>query len=145
MNKTNIAIIFLNIFLYKICLASDITQIDRYLTTSNKTQLSQVNLLSQTIHVRFTRNIQTVGDAINYLLQFSGYSLLTEKERSIELNILLKKPLPVIDRNLGPISLSDALTTLAGSAYYLTQDPVNRTVDFKLKTAYQKFLHNPRG
>jgi hypothetical protein len=40
------------------------------------------------------------------------------------------------------MTLSDGLTTLSGPAFELIHDPVNRTVDFKLKPAYQKFIKN---
>lgn len=136
-----IAMILPGILLCKICLAdNDITQVSRYLTVTNKPRFSQTHLLSQSIQIRFTRNIQTVGDAINYLLRFSGYALVAESQRTPALKVMLIKPLPVIDRELGPMTLSNALITLSGPAFYLSQDPVNRVVDLKLKPEYQKFV-----
>ena len=143
MKRRLIAIVLLSMLFGKTCLAdNNITQVSRYLTVSNKPKLSQTNLLSQSVQVRFTRNIQTIGDAMNYLLRFSGYSLIHETQMSMALKILLSKPLPIIDRELGPVTLSDGLITLSGPAFYLTQDPVNRVVDFKLKPEYQKFIKN---
>src|SRR5437016_1484115 len=79
-----------------------VTQVGRYLTVFNKSTIPQVDLLSQIVQVHFPQNIQTVGDAMNYLLQWSGYSLVIEANRSKALKIILAKPLPLIDRELGP-------------------------------------------
>jgi type IV pili sensor histidine kinase/response regulator len=114
------------------------TQIGRYLTVENKPSLSQMDLLSQTIQVRFPQNIQTVGDAMNYVLRLSGYSLIPSDHMSHALKITLTKPLPAIDRDFGPMPLKDALITLAGPAFYLVQDPLNRLVNFKIKPQYMR-------
>jgi type IV pili sensor histidine kinase/response regulator len=101
---------------------------------------SQTHLLSQSIQIHFPQNIQTVGNAIQYLLRFSGYTLLSEPERNAALKIMLSHSLPRVDRELGPMRLSDALLILSGPAFYLSEDPLNRVVDFKLKPGYQKFI-----
>ena len=143
MKRRLIAMVLLSVLFGKTCLAdNEITQVSRYQTVSNKPKFSQTNLLSQSVQVRFTQNIQTIGNAMNYLLRFSGYSLVPESQMSSALRITLNKPLPIIDRELGPMSLRDGLITLSGPAFYLTQNPVSRVVDFTLKPEYQKFIKN---
>jgi len=115
---------------------SNSTQIGRYLTVNNKPKSAQVDLLSQTIQVRFPQNVQTVGEAMNYILRLSGYSLVPLDRMSMSLKTTLAKPLPAIDRDFGPMSLKDGLTTLAGPAFYLVQDPLNSMVDFRVKSQY---------
>lgn len=137
-----VAIILLSVVFGKTSYAyENVTQVGRYSTISNKPMHFQIDLLSQTIQVCFTRNIKTVGDAINYLLRFSGYSLIQESKMSSALKNILEKPLPIIDHELGPLALSDALQTLVGPAFVLKQDPVNRVVDFKLKSEYLRFVN----
>lgn len=109
------------------------TMIGHYLSLENKPTEAQIDLLSQIIQVRFPQEVQSIGDAINYILRYSGYSLIDEGKQNAALKNTLKKSLPIIDRNFGPMSLKDALTTLAGPAFTLIQDPLNREVDFKLK------------
>jgi conjugative transfer region protein (TIGR03748 family) len=116
----------------------DNTSIGRYLSVSNKPTHAQVDLLSQTIQVRFPQTVQTVGDAINYLLKFSGYSLIEMNKRSAALKNTLSKPLPAVDRDFGPMSLKDGLITLIGQAFNLKQDVLNRTIDFALKPQYKR-------
>jgi conjugative transfer region protein (TIGR03748 family) len=143
MKRKFIAIILVTMLFGKACLANDITQTGRYTTINNKPKISQTDLLSQTIQLRFTRNILTVGDAMNLLLKFSGYSLVSESQMCPEFKITLNKPLPLVDRELGPVTLREGLTTLAGSPFYLISDPVNRTINFTLKSEYLKFIkHN---
>ncbi|HVV68006.1 MAG TPA: hypothetical protein VHE99_03060 [Gammaproteobacteria bacterium] len=109
------------------------TTVGRYLSVDNKPTSAQRDLLSQIIQVRFPQPVQTIGDAMNYLLRFSGYSLVDETRQSIAMKNTLKKPLPLVDRSFGPMSLKDGLITLAGPAFTLMQDPLNREINFKLK------------
>lgn len=117
--------------------ADSMTQFGRYLTAINKPTLAQTDLLSQTMQVRFPQNVQTIGDAMNYLLKFSGYSLIDDNKRSDELKNTLSKPLPTVDRDFGPMSLKDGLSTLIGPAYSLVHDPLNRTINFDLKPQFR--------
>lgn len=120
--------------------SSEINQISRYMTVDNKPRHEQVYLMSQVVQVRFPQNIQAIGVAINYLLRFSGYSLVSEKKMQKPMRLMLLKPLPVIDRDLGPMTLKDALTVLAGESFKLKIDPLNREIAFELNPGYQKYL-----
>ena len=116
--------------------ALDENAIGQYMTVVNKPKPEQINLLQPTIQVRFPKSVQTVGDAVSILLKISGYSLIDVKHQSDALKNTLTKPLPLIDRDFGPMSLKDGLTTLAGPAFYLVSDLINRTINFKLKPHY---------
>ena len=51
---------------------------------------------------------------------------------------MLSQPLPIVDRQLGSLSLQDALVLLANpKVFYLLTDPVNRLIGFKLREAYR--------
>ena len=115
---------------------SNDTQVGRYITVENKPSYAQIDLLSQTIQIHFPQNVQTVGDAMNYVLRLSGYSLVPINQMNSSLKITLSKPLPAIDRSLGPMSLSAALCILVGTPFYLVNDPINRMVDFHLKNQF---------
>lgn len=131
-----VAVIFNNI-----CLASEnITQVSRYLTLENKVKPDQINPMNQVIQVRFPQNVQTIGSAINYLLRFSGYSLVINEKRNAGLRITLDKPLPIVDRELGPVSLKNGLSTLLGEGFHIVCDPINREINFELKPSYRKYL-----
>jgi conjugative transfer region protein (TIGR03748 family) len=86
-----------------------------------------------------------VGDAVNFLLKYSGYSLVSEPDINHALKITLEKPLPIVDKEIGPVTLKTGVKTLIGPAFYLTQDPVNRVIDFKLKPNYLKFIHSKQS
>jgi conjugative transfer region protein (TIGR03748 family) len=123
-------------------LAADLTEVGRYLTVDNKPKFAQTDLLSQTIQVRFPQNVQTVGDAMNYILRLSGYSLVSAEKMSHALTITLSKPLPAVDRDFGPMPLKEGLATLTGPAFYSVQDPLNRVVNFRVKSQYVHFANN---
>jgi conjugative transfer region protein (TIGR03748 family) len=132
-----VATVLLGFFLSNICFAyENATQIGRYVTVSNQPKLSQVNLLSQIIEVRFPQNVRTIGSAMNYLLHFSGYSLVAAPHINPAFKNTLNKTLPIVDRQFGPMSLRNGLATLAGPAFNLIDDPVNREVNFSLNTTF---------
>jgi len=116
--------------------------IGRYITVLQKPLSAQRDLLSQTIQIRFPNQINTVGAAITHLLRYSGYSLVAKNQTSPALKNTLQKSLPLVDRELGPITLRDALITLAGPAFTLAEDPLNREVNFHLKPAFSKKMHH---
>lgn len=123
------------------------TQIDRYLTVPNQPLIAQTDLLSQTRQVTFPNSIHTIGDAINYLLLFSGYSLApfskanskanskTNSKTNCAVRAMLNASLPEVDRQFGPMKLSDGLQTLSGDSFVLLIDPIHRFISFKLKTS----------
>lgn len=110
--------------------------IGRYLSVDPKPVLAQSDLLSQTIQIHFPASIQTVGEALSYVLRYSGYGLVAQAKQSSEVKNTLQKPVPLINRHLGPLSLKNALLTLMGPAFTLMDDPLNREVNFKVKSAY---------
>lgn len=116
------------------------TSVGRYLSVQNKPLSIQRDLLSQTFHVRFPKSILTIGDAVQYLLNYSGYRLVIRSQQSHAVQTLLQLPLPQVDRDFGPMSLQDGLKTLAGKAYQLVIDPVHRLVSFRLKPSYQSMF-----
>ncbi len=122
--------------------ASEI-QVGRYSELRAMPTVAQANLLSTTITVWFPQRIQTLGDAVHYLLQRSGYRLADSRiANSITAN-LLGLPLPAVHRNLGPITLKQALETLVGPVFRLVQDPVHRLVSFELGTSVRGTTYEP--
>ncbi|MCP4041104.1 MAG: pili assembly chaperone [Gammaproteobacteria bacterium] len=106
-------------------------QVGRYTLFAATPTEAQVELLATTTTVRFPERIRTVGEAVRYLLQRSGYRLPTAESIGPDTVALFGLPLPAVHRSLGPMTLRDALATLAGSAFYLVQDPVHRLITFE--------------
>jgi type IV pili sensor histidine kinase/response regulator len=105
-------------------------QVGRYSSLPAMPTVAQADLLATTITVSFPARIQTVGEAVNYLLQRSGYRMADAV--APETMQLLELPLPAVHRSLGPITLTQALQTLAGPAFLLIHDPVHRLISFEL-------------
>ncbi len=123
------------ILLIGISYAANDTQIGRYLSVPNKPLMAQKDLLRQTRQVTFPLLIDTVGEAINYLLLFSGYSLNHTPKTNRAVLAMLNAPLPEVDRQFGPMSLEDGLKTLSGNSFVLLIDPIHRLISFKLKSS----------
>lgn len=118
-------------------------QVGRYSALRALPTAAQADLLSTTITVRFPERIQTIGEAVRYLLQRSGYRLTDQHAANSVTAGLLGLPLPAVHRNLGPITLQQALETLAGPVFRLVQDPVHRLISFDLCTPVTSATYEP--
>lgn len=117
--------------------ADGTTEVGRYLTEKNGASVAQRKPLMQTFELTFPGHVQTVGQAITYLLSNTSYQLVPSEERSMEVSVLLTKPLPLSDRHMGTMSVKDALLALAGTPYQLLIDPEHRYVSFQLKPNFR--------
>lgn len=118
-------------------------QVGRYSTLLAQPTAAQADLLSTTITVRFPERIQTLGEAVRYLLQRSGYRLADDHVANSVTADLLGLTLPAVHRILGPIMLRQALETLVGPVFRLVQDPMHRLISFELCTLVRTATHEP--
>lgn len=102
----------------------------RYTLVEVGTTSSQQELLNQiidiTIPVSSYKQTTTVSDAMHYVLLNSGYQLCDAEPVSA----FSYFKLPLAHRHLGPITLKEALTTLAGNSWQMQVDQQNRLICF---------------
>lgn len=108
----------------------------QFLTTVNSPVTAQQDLLKQTFQVRFPIQVITVGDAMSYLLQTTGYTLVNSKQQYPFAFDMMNRPLPNVDRDFGPLTVEQGLQTLAGEHFQFIIDPINRLVAFRLKPQF---------
>ncbi|EJM00348.1 conjugative transfer region protein, TIGR03748 family [Pseudomonas sp. GM102] len=105
----------------------------RYTLVSTEPNTEQRDLLAQIIDVSIPSSLSpSVQDALQYVLQRSGYSLCPV---SASVKVLFTRSLPAAHYRLGPIPLRGALQVLAGPVWQLTTDEVSRTVCFEQQKA----------
>ncbi|EAT4156190.1 hypothetical protein EUY23_19275 [Salmonella enterica] len=113
----------------------EVTREGRYTLVSVKSADAQREPLNQLIDITMPVSlVSSVGDGVRYLLFQSGYSLCGRY--GADFAELLNRPLPAVQRRLGPVRLSEALQVVAGPAWRMTVDEVNREVCFVLREAY---------
>ncbi|EAA8668669.1 TcpQ domain-containing protein [Salmonella enterica] len=113
----------------------EVTREGRYTLVSVKSADAQREPLNQLINITMPVSlVNSVGDGFRYLLFQSGYSLCGRY--GADFAELLNRPLPAVQRRLGPVRLSEALQVVAGPAWRMTVDEVNREVCFVLRDAY---------
>ena len=101
----------------------------RYTLVELAPTAAQRDLLLQTIDVSMPEDARaTVGDGLRHVLKRSGYQLCETPSAVTELYAL---PLPAAHRHLGPMTLRDALLTLAGPAWELHADDRARQICFE--------------
>lgn len=101
----------------------------RYTLVELAPTAAQRDLLLQTIDVSMPEEARaTVGDGLRHVLKRSGYQLCETAHAVIELYAL---PLPAAHLHLGPMTLRDALLTLAGPAWELHADDRARQICFE--------------
>ena len=123
--------------------AKDI-QVGRYSVLAATPTEAQAELLATTMTVRFPERVQTVGEAVRYLLQRSGYRLAAAESTGPDTTALFALPLPAMHRNLGPMTLQAALDTLAGPAFHRVQDPIHRLITLE-RCAVDRFAVQDAG
>ena len=110
----------------------EVLQTGRYSYVKNVAPVDQLNPLKVVIKTKIPQTANTVQDAIDFLLVRSGYGLADNEVLSEEAKVVLGHELPVIHRELGPMTLDVALGTLFGDSFELVVDPVHRKVAFEL-------------
>jgi len=108
----------------------------RYTLVSTQPDASQRDLMAQIIDVTIPANMNpNVRDAMLYVVDRSGYALCPPSSQHV--NILYTRPLPAAQYKLGPMTLRNTLQVLAGPAWQVKVDEVNRQVCFVLRSGYQ--------
>ena len=101
----------------------------RYTLVELAPTAAQRDLLLQTIDVSMPEDARaTVGDGLRHVLKRSGYQLC---ETAHAVTALYALPLPAAHLHLGPMTLRDALLTLAGPAWEVHADDRTRQVCFE--------------
>lgn len=114
----------------------EVTRSGRYTLVNVKSADAQREPLNQLIDITMPGQlVNTVGDGFRYLLFQSGYALCGRY--GADFAELLNRPLPAVQRKIGPMRLSEALQVVAGPAWRMSVDEVNREVCFVLRDAYQ--------
>jgi type IV pili sensor histidine kinase/response regulator len=113
-----------------------VVRYDRYTLVSTRPDDAQRDPLNQIVDITMPAQlVKTVGEGFRYLLLESGYSLCSATTSAF--SELLSRPLPAVQRDIGPVRLSEALQIVAGPAWRLKVDDVNREICFELRDQYR--------
>lgn len=88
----------------------------------------QKNLTDIVVSYQFNSDIFIVGQALNYALNGSGYTLVSLKKLDENVLQLLTKPLPEVHRYFTYVTLDNLLKTIVGPAYSVQYDHTRREV-----------------
>ena len=116
----------------------------RYLSVPMGPESAQTDLLQSIVDIRIPEQITTVGGALDYLLRPYGFQLddsheVDEQPEVDEQYLLLVLTLPEPHRNLGSMTLMDALATLGGNSFRPLINPVKRSVRYQLREGFGQF------
>ncbi len=116
--------------------AEEYVRTDRYTLATIDPRGDQAAPLTAVVTMTFGAHIQTVGQALDEILEGSGYRWIVQAGATNESDMLLNDlPLPAVVRSIGPIRLQDALDTIAGESWGLVVNHTNRTLWFELVSA----------
>ncbi|MCK8147086.1 PFGI-1 class ICE element type IV pilus protein PilL2 [Citrobacter sedlakii] len=114
----------------------EVVRYDRYTLASTRPADAQRDPLNQIIDIRMpVQVVNTIGEGLRYVLLGSGYSLCAGDPGVYP--ALFTKPLPAVQRSVGPVKLSEALQILAGPAWRMRVDDLNREICFVLRDEYR--------
>ena len=106
-------------------------RLDRYTLQPQNPTAEQLDLLATAVETQFPESIATVGAAIDYLLERSGYRRIPTESTAAGMSL----PLPKVHQHIGPLKLRDALQTIAGPALKLRENVETRVVWFAKTTS----------
>lgn len=105
--------------------SDDVVPVGRY-TTVDAVAEAEVDPLATVAQLRFPRDVvSSVGDALRYLLQRTGYAIRANDDYSTR---LFELPLPDSQRQLGPARVTTLAQTITGNSYRLCIDRYSRQV-----------------
>ena len=113
-------------------LTQSLVQTGRYTAVSTGPTVAQREPLQAVVTVTFPPDVTTIGGAVRALLADTGYALTDVLYWDPEVFQLHERPLPGVQRSLGPMTVFDALKTLAGPAFRVVVDPIHRLVSFEV-------------
>lgn len=114
----------------------EVVHYDRYTLASTRPVDAQRDPLNQIIDIRMPAQVvNTIGEGMRYVMLESGYSLCSGEPGVF--SKLFIKPLPAVQRAIGPVKLGDALQILAGPAWRMRVDDLNREFCFVLRDEYR--------
>jgi type IV pili sensor histidine kinase/response regulator len=105
-----------------------VVQTGRYTAVYAVPTDAQRDPLQTIVTVSFPKDIETVGQAVNYLLVDTGYSISDALYWDVEVFELVRHPLPAIQRELGPLTILDAIWTIVGPAFTVSINAIDRSV-----------------
>lgn len=111
-------------------LPEETLQTGRYTQVINAPIQAQADPLKVVVDTTLPNSVRTVEEAVVFLLTRSGYRLANRSVMTRETKTLMGLTLPDVHRKIGPITLDVALALLAGEAFELVVDPINRRVSF---------------
>jgi type IV pili sensor histidine kinase/response regulator len=109
---------------------------DRYTVISTRPRIDQFELLDQIIDLRIPDILTpSLHQAMTYALRHSGYQLCPAAG---DVGLLFAHPLPASHYRLGPMSLLTALQLLAGPAWELQVDELDRQICFVIRPPFER-------
>lgn len=110
---------------------NSMARIDRYSVADNGPTAGQRDLLLVATAISIPNDIDTLGDALAWILRGSGYRLANDLMLSNEVHAMLKLPLPAAHRQFESMPLKAVVALLVGPAFHTVQDPVHRLLAFE--------------
>ena len=106
-----------------------------YATIVVDTNMEQKDPLSEVVSFQFTSGVTNVGQALNYVLKTTGYSLAPLDETSVEVLRLYTLPLPEVNYEFNSATVKQVMGVLVGSGYQVSVDELKRQVNVEVADA----------
>ena len=101
----------------------------RYTIIKTGPDAAEVEPLRTVKLIQIPSNIDNVYDALNHLLRETGYTLNSQSEKARQ--IFSSLGLPSVHREMGPMTINEALHTLVGHTWIIEIDDQLRTILIK--------------
>ncbi|KZN63369.1 hypothetical protein [Pseudoalteromonas luteoviolacea] len=123
--------------------ANEYVEISPYFETKIAAKPQQLDPLKSVIRVQFPAvSVISVKDAIEYLLDGTGYEIVSKKYWTKEMSIILSAKIAHTQRDLKdtPLKVTDAIELVLGEPFIVISDPLRRKVSFVLKDEFRGLI-----
>lgn len=118
--------------------------VENGLTVINVDALTQQkDPLLTVMSISFPQQISTIGQALNYSLLRTGYTLGSTEKMTNNVIRLMQLPLPLVQRQIEQITVRNLISMLIGAGYDYRVDSVSRTVNIICPTEKHQVKKKP--
>ncbi|MBL4262832.1 hypothetical protein [Vibrio fluvialis] len=119
---------------------TSLVRTDRYSLETLTPSQAELDPLSVTVQMNFPPHVYTVRDAVQMVMEPSGWVLAEDKANDSALTIVLDRPLPEVHRRLSKMPLRTVLQVLVGQYFEPVEDPIRRIYTFDLNSQFRGLL-----
>ena len=115
---------------------AETSRVGRYYSVNNEAVEAHYFPLHELKSINIPSSTVSIGKAVDYILQGTGYAQAQRSARSTDDFALMAKPLASINREFDNVTVLEMLRAVAGLGYVVIVDPLNKLIAFEVENGF---------